>query len=312
LGLAVNVGLGRAMGFAHYAQGWHATSTIGAVAAGAAIAHLLGLDQNAFAAALAIAAAQSGGLQRNFGTMVKPLQAGFAAQAGVRAARLAQAGVDGPDDVFAGSNGFLAVFGGIAGTPLELDLDAAAGLSRKLFACCYMAHRPVAAAIQLHRQLEASDFDGPDACIEVVTPPGCLKALTIDIPTTGTEAKFSGRYTVAHALLRGELGLSAFLDAEVASTEVIDLARRVMLGESADATAGAVGIDRGSVKVSLIRSGSAVASAIVSDYPGSPASPIADAELDAKLADCVAIGAPQDAPLAGRIRALAASFAGVS
>ena len=29
---------------------------------------------------LAIAAAQSGGLQRNFGTMTKPLQAGLAAQ----------------------------------------------------------------------------------------------------------------------------------------------------------------------------------------------------------------------------------------
>jgi 2-methylcitrate dehydratase PrpD len=197
LGLAVSVGLGRALGFAHYAQGWHATSTIGAVAAGAAIAHLLDLDAKAFASALAIAAAQSGGLQRNFGTMTKPLQAGLAAQAGVRAARLAQAGLEGASDVFAGSNGFLSVFGGTADARLELDLDAAAsGLSRKLF-------RPVAAALQLHKRFKAEDFESSDLQFEVEVPTGCLKALTIEIPKTGAEAKFSGQYTVAHALLRG-------------------------------------------------------------------------------------------------------------
>jgi hypothetical protein len=93
---------------------------------------------------------------------------------------------------------------------------------------------------------------------------------------------------------------------------VINLARRVNLRESADAGVGDVGIDRGAVTVSVIRSGNTVASATVGDYPGSSASPITDAELDAKLADCVAIGAPQDVSLAGHIRSLAARFADVS
>jgi 2-methylcitrate dehydratase PrpD len=313
LGLAVNVGLGQAMGFVHYAHGWHATSTIGAVAAGAAIAHLLDLDEKAFAAALAIAAAQSGGLQRNFGTMTKPLQAGLAAQAGVRAARLAQAGLEGASDVFAGPNGFLAVFGGTADAGLELDLDAAAsGLSRKLFACCYMAHRPVAAAIQLHERLAAGDIESSEARIEVEVPAGCLKALTIAIPRTGAEAKFSGQYTVAHALLRGELGLSAFLEDQIVSPDVVNLARRVTLRESAAPAARDVGIDRGDVTVNIVRSGNTVARAIVSDYPGSPTAPITDAELDTKLADCVAIGAPRDPLLAGHLRSLAARFADLS
>lgn len=313
LGLAVNVALGQAMGFAHYARGWHATSTIGAVTAGAAVAHLLDLDEREFAAALAIAAAQSGGLQRNFGTMTKPLQAGLAAQAGVRAARLAQAGLDGAADVFAGSNGFLAVFGGATDAILTFDLDAAAcGLSRKLFACCYMAHRPVAAALQLHGRLAANDLEHPDTRVEVEVPAGCLKALTIAIPTTGSEAKFSGQYTVAHSLLRGELGLSAFLEAQVASQQVIDLAKRVVLRESAAVGSGDVGIDRGTVTVSVFRSGRMVESETVTSYPGAPASPITDAELDAKLSDCVAIGAPENPLLVGRIRSLAASFAGLS
>jgi 2-methylcitrate dehydratase PrpD len=77
LGLAVNVALGRALGFAHYERGWHATSTVGSIAAAAAVAHLYRLDDRAFRSALAIAAAQAGGLQANFGTMAKPL-AGWA------------------------------------------------------------------------------------------------------------------------------------------------------------------------------------------------------------------------------------------
>ncbi len=252
LGLAVNVGLGQALGFAHYQQGWHATSTIGAVAAGAAIAYLLDLDEAAFRSALAIAAAQSGGLQRNFGTMVKPLQAGLAAQAGLRAARLAKAGVAGPADVFTGANGFLAAFGGNAEAPLQFGVaEAIAGVSRKLFPCCYMAHRPVAAAIALHQRGAAKLLEQSAAAVSVEAPPGCLTALTIDIPTTGAEAKFSGRYTVAYALLTGGLGLAAFRDEAVGEARVLALARRVSLKESAAVDAREIGIDRGQVTVDI-------------------------------------------------------------
>lgn len=313
LGLAVNVGLGSAMGFAHYAQGWHATSTIGAVAAGAAIAHLFNLDEGAFRGALAIAAAQSGGLQKNFGTMIKPLQAGLAAQAGVRAARLALAGIEGPRDAFGGSNGFLAVFGGSSDARPDFSIEAAAtGISRKLFACCYMAHRPVAAAIQLHDAGAASILRDPEIRIDVEVPPGCLKALTVDIPSTGTEAKFSGHYTVAHALKTGRLGLSAFLPDNVSRLEVIDLARRVTLKESSSLANGEVGIDRGGVAVSLVRKGEVAASRTITHYPGSPASPMTDAELSAKLADCIAAAGSGESDLPRKIQSMATQFAGTS
>lgn len=311
VGIAVNVGLGKAIGFAHYAKGWHATSTIGAVAAGAAIAHLFDLNEGGFRACLGIAAAQAGGLQRNFGTMAKPLQAGLAAQAGVRAARLARAGVQGPDDVFTGSNGFLAVFEGSPEARLELDIDAAvAGLSRKLFACCYMAHRPVAAAIRLHAEGASSILADQNVRVEVEVPPGCLKALTVDIPATGSEAKFSGKYTVAHALSSGQLGLSAFLPESLAHTDLIGLARRISLEETVAAGETGIGIDRGRVTVSLVRGGSVTARASIEHYPGSPAAPMTDAELDTKLADCVAIGTPQETDLAARFRSMARQFAG--
>src|SRR5690606_10713371 len=63
VGVAVNVTLGRALGFSHYDKGWHATSTIGPIAGAAALAHLLGLDDTRTRHAVALAAAQCGGLQ---------------------------------------------------------------------------------------------------------------------------------------------------------------------------------------------------------------------------------------------------------
>lgn len=288
LGLAVNVALGEALGFRHYEHGWHATSTIGSVAAGAAIAHLLDLDEPAFISALAIAAAQASGLQRNFGTMVKPLQAGLAASAGVRAGLLAAAGVCGPEDVFGGANGFLAAFGGDAAAMPELNVESAVTtLSRKLFACCYMAHRPVAAALELRQSLNPAALDDRALTVSVTVPPGCLKALTVSIPTTGLEAKFSGRYTVAHALRHGTLGLGAFMDAAVADSAVIDLARRVELSESAADSSDLVGMDRGEVTMSASLDGKIVVSATATTYPGSPAQPMTTEQLAEKLSDCV-------------------------
>jgi 2-methylcitrate dehydratase PrpD len=310
LGLAVNVALGRALGFAHYERGWHATSTVGSIAAAAAVAHLYRLDDRAFRSALAIAAAQAGGLQANFGTMAKPLQAGLAAQAGVRSARLAEAGLVAANDVFAGPNGFLAVYGEEMAAPLELDIgDAAAGLSRKLYPCCYLTHRPVAGAIRLRERGATLEIAGSDAAVEVETPAGCLKALTIGIPMNGSEAKFSGQYTVARALSTGRLTLADFEDEAVCDPGIIELARRVRLRETADVEPGAVGIDRGEVKVRLSIRGEVVDEVSVTHYPGSPSARATDAELDAKLIDCLSAGAPGHNGLDHRFRAMASAFA---
>ena len=311
VGLAVNVALGNALGFAHYEKGWHATSTLGAVACGAAVAHLFGLDRAAFLSALAIAAAQAGGLQRNFGTMTKPLQAGLAAQAGLRAARLASAGLTGAQDVLGGANGFMAAFGGRPGSELVFDLaSAATSLSRKLYPCCYLAHRPAAGALALHRQGVHEAALLPDALIEVEVPTGCLKALTIDLPKNGAEAKFSGKYAVARALKSGRLGLAAFEDEAARDPAVHEIAARVTLRELASRDGNEVGIDRGAVKVTILRKGETVASVAIEAYPGSPSSPASEADLEAKLADCLAYSGLQGE--AERIRALALDFAGLS
>ena len=308
LGLAVNMALGEALGFDHYARGWHATSTIGSVACGAAVAHLLDMDRPAFASALAIAAAQSSGLQRNFGTTVKPLQAGLAAAAGVRAGLLAEAGMRGPEDIFGGSNGFLTVFGQQPAVLPKLDIEkAVTTLSRKLFGCCYLAHRPVSAALDLRERVDVAALSAPGLQIDVTVPPGCLKALTVAVPMTGLEAKFSGQYTVAHALLHGGLGLKAFTDEAVRDSHVINLARRVSLREVGPVGSGTVGIDRGEVEISARLNGTLLGQATAVHYPGSPGQPMSQAQLDAKILDCVG----GDAAKAEQVLNRARMFAGV-
>src|SRR5499425_2030129 len=84
--------LGAALGWRHYSAGWHATCTAGAPAAAAGAAVALGLPAEQIAMAMALAVPAAGGVQRAFGTDAKSLQVGFAAEAGIRAARLAAAG----------------------------------------------------------------------------------------------------------------------------------------------------------------------------------------------------------------------------
>src|SRR5205809_225459 len=81
-----------ALARAHYSRGWHATCTAGAPGAAAAAAVALGAGTERIAAAMALAVPAAGGVQRAFGTMAKSLQVGLAADAGVRAARMAMAG----------------------------------------------------------------------------------------------------------------------------------------------------------------------------------------------------------------------------
>src|SRR6266498_3689252 len=84
--------LGTALGWEHYARGWHATCTAGAPAAAVGAGLSLGLDAEGLAQAIALAVPAAGGVQRAFGTSAKSLQVGFAAQAGVLAADLVAAG----------------------------------------------------------------------------------------------------------------------------------------------------------------------------------------------------------------------------
>ena len=288
IGIAVNAALGRALGFAHYRRGWHATSTIGPLAGAAALAHLVGLDRTATRHALALAAAQAGGLQRNFGAMAKPAQAGFAAAAAVRAATLAAAGLTADADVF-GSGGFLDLYGGDAGATARgaaVALDAGPGsIARKLYPCCYATHRLIAAALDARAQWGGAP--PAEAALTLRVPAGGMQPLRTALPRTGLEAKFSAEYTVAVALRQASVGLPDFEDAAVARPWAAAGMARVTVVEEPVPEDGSQDLEHGEARLE-VRHGNQVVEGRAGPIPGSPARPATRAEMEAKIADCLA------------------------
>ena len=291
VGMGLNIGLGRVLGFSHYEKGWHATSTIGPLAAAGACAHYLALDRVAGAHALAIAAAAAGGLQRNFGTMAKPLQAGLAAETGLRAALLARAGVTADPDVF-GPKGYFDLYGGArpgeAADEVALDTRGE-GICVKLYPCCYMTHRPIAAALDALRKLtQAGTPLERIAAIEVRGDKGVFLALRVQDPRTGNDGKFCGPYVVACALLDGKADLSHFTDEAVQRADVRALMAKIRLVEREQGPAhGAV---RGGPIELAVRdaAGQTLVQTVRDAFPGAPDDPPSAAQRRSKVKDCLA------------------------
>ncbi len=289
LGFEVECKLGRAVGGPHYALGWHATSTLGTIGAAAACARLLGLDAGRTRNALGIGASLASGLQQNFGTMTKPLHAGWAAHNGVVAAQLATLGFEADAEAIEGPSGFLRAMSGGA----ESDLQAAVhglgepwevvepGIGVKLYPCCYATHRAIDAALQVRRH---SGFDA--AAIERVElhlSQGTLLPLIGRAPATGLEAKFSMEYCVASALAYGAPGLSAFTDEAAVRADVQALARRVPAIEDGPAMAYPI---EGWARI-VVRQTNGLAFEADMDTPrGDPQNPLTWDELAGKFRDC--------------------------
>lgn len=216
--------IGIMMGEGHYAKGWHATATIGHFGAAAGAAKLLGLDGDRIAGAFGIAGTQAAGLKAMFGTMCKPMHAGKAAQNGLFAAQMAARDFTSRDDVLECDQGF-----GDAQTDTFAAHAALDGLGTrflmpdsrfKYHAACYGTHGPIdaAATVRLNQAFDASQVER----IEIRVLTRNLRVCNIQTPTTGLEAKFSLRFTVALALLGVATGkLETFDDAIIQRGDVM-------------------------------------------------------------------------------------------
>ena len=187
---------------AHYANGFHATATIGSLGAAMACAHLLKLSPTQASHALGIAGTQAAGLKAMFGSMAKPLHAGLASQSGLRSVLLAQKGLISRGDVLECAQGFSRVHGDDF-HPQEALATPAGGyhLLNNLFkfhAACYSTHSTIEAVAGLRHE---HDLDpGSVLQIDVLADDGC-SICNIQSPVTGLEAKFSLRASAAFALL---------------------------------------------------------------------------------------------------------------
>lgn len=269
--------LGMALGWDHYSSGWHATCTAGAPAAAAGAAVALGLDADGVARAMALAVPAAGGVQRAFGTSGKSLQVGFAADAGLRAARLAAAGASADPSAL---DQWLGLVGGRAD---RLDLSGPAvpgGLAIKIYPCCYALQRPIAAMREIRDGVAVAP--GEIERITISTPEGTVQPLIHHRPDTGLQGKFSLEYALAAAVLDDHPGFAAFTDTAVRRDAARDLVTRVEVGTEP----GGEWLLAGEATVGVRLRDGAERTTTLKLPPGSPGRPPDAAELAAKIADC--------------------------
>jgi len=228
-----------------FERGQHATSICGAIGAAAASALLDGANEAEVLSAMGIAASMAGGLieaNRTGGT-VKRMHCGWAANAGIVAARLARHGFTGPPTVFEGRFGFFQAYlsGDYHPSAILDGLGESWEVPRiffKPYPANHFTHTTADAALELRRQgispsaVSAIHVAVPKAVLKTVGEPIELKRM----PKTPYQAQFSAPYVVTAALLGGSglgLGRADFDEAVVTSDERRALMARVTVGSDA-------------------------------------------------------------------------------
>jgi 2-methylcitrate dehydratase PrpD len=274
----------------HYDRGWHTTSTVGRLAAVAALANLRRLDERRACNALGLVASLASGSLANFGTMTKPLHAGAAARDAVTAVELAADGFTANAGQLEAPGGFFALFGEpgaerLSRLPAELERwrrEWPQDLALKRYPACYATHRAVDAALSLRARLGGS----APARVEVVVEPGGLRPLLTHEPATATEAKFSMAYAVSVALACGELRLGHFTEDGFRDESARARMGSVTARESDVPPVGEPGFGDGYTVVTVESASGASERLRVDHTYGDARSPLSEADLDAKFADC--------------------------
>ena len=265
--------VGMAFGVApHRERGWHATATSGIFGTAAACAHLLNLDAKHTAWALGLAGSQAAGTWGFLGdgTNSKVLNPGHAAARGLESAFLAQYGMTGPVHILEAEDGGLlrAMSDGGRLEKLTEGLGECweiLNMDMKPYPCCRSAHAGIDGALSLRKailgegmltladaeqrildsvvSLEAETYKiGYQQC---AVSDGCLR------PQTPLDAKFSLPFTLAGALLLGQVDQSLFTPEKVADPAIQTMLGRIRVREAADLTAAYPGHWSCRVKVQL-------------------------------------------------------------
>jgi 2-methylcitrate dehydratase PrpD len=236
LGWEVLVRMGLAAPGAFQARGFQVTSVAGTLVAALQAAELMRLDENRTVAALGVALSQASGVFEflSNGSSVKSMHPGWAAHAGLLAARLAAAGLNGPETALEGRMGLFRQFAEDGALAVERFEDSLATLGEqwhirqaayKFLPCCHY----------LHPYVEALDQLGPVVAADIhavhcLVAPGaaqiiCEPWLRKQAPATGHEARWSLPIVVAAQLVDGTVGHATF--AAPPSAPIRDLASRV-------------------------------------------------------------------------------------
>ena len=288
IGVEIECKVAEAISPRHYEDGFHTTGTCGPFGSAAACAKLLHFDVPKTQTALGIAGSESAGLRENFGTMTKPLQAGHAAEAGLKAAQLTDLGWTAAQQILEAPRGFFHAAGGsfdptaIVGKLGEPWNFSSPGISLKPYPSGSLSHP---AMTEMMRLIEANDIRPAQVHqVDVGANHAMTLALLHHQPQTGLEAKFSMEFCMAILLLQRKAGLVQFSTAVVQRPEVQAMMRKIKF--FIDPEAEAAGFDKMTsiIKITL-RNGSVIRGRAIFGK-GSPANPMSFDETATKFRGC--------------------------
>lgn len=228
-GYEVYVRLSNAIMPSHLHRGFHGTGTVGAVACSAAVAKLMGLDEERIHRAISLGAVAASGLFEvsESGQGMKPLNPANAARTGVISALLAKNGAESPDNPFEGNKGFFRAFADhLKPDEITKELNEQYRIDScyvKQYPACRHMHGLIDCAAALHDEggftLEEIDV------IRLYVYENSIRVTgNIREPKDTGEAKFSQTYGVAIGLIKGGFTLD---DLEQASS-MSDAARKLI------------------------------------------------------------------------------------
>ncbi|GAB2921779.1 MmgE/PrpD family protein [Micromonospora polyrhachis] len=277
-----------------HARGLHATMVAGVFSSAIVAARLLGHDAARTVDALGIAGSQAGGLLAflHSGASTKQLHPGFAAHAGILAARLAAAGASGPANVFDGPHG---VYDALAAGTVDLasvtaDLGTRWETTRigiKPYPACQLSHAAIDAVGDAMRRsgFRPGGFGPGDvAAIDVDVHPDsvptvCDTRRDLARPASPYAAKFSLPWSVAAAVVDGDLTTATYEPDSLGRPEVERVARLVRWHVTP--TGGAAADAPGTARITLT-DGSTITGSVPRST-GGPDNPLTDEQLVAKF-----------------------------
>lgn len=215
-------------------RGFHGTGVVGAIAASAACAKLLKLDERKTHNAISLGAVQASGLFEvsESGQMAKPINPANACSTGIIAALLANEGAEGPDNPLEGKKGF---FGAFADKTDLNSITETLGKELliktayyKMYPACRHLHPEVdaAAMISKERQFNTNEIEK----ITITTYHNALLVTgNIMIPRSVDDAKFSMVYATIRGLQHGNYDFNDLHVENGISQETIDLIKKTVI-----------------------------------------------------------------------------------
>lgn len=289
VGVEVTTKVSQAIDGQHYQRGYHATGTCGAFGAAAAVSRLRRLPVASVRAALGIAGSTSAGLRENFGTMVKPLHTGRAAENGYFSALLAAMGFTASSTILEGARGFFSAGGGYDPAIIRGKLGspwtfAAPGISIKPFPSGALTHPAMS---KMQELVVANDIDPGDVeRVHVKTNRLLPENLTYHRPVTGLQGKFSMEFCLASILVLRKAGLGEFTDEVVARPDVQDAIGKFDYGVYSEEEANAGKYTRLTTFIDIALKDGRRISARADSAKGSPEIPMSDADVADKFREC--------------------------